>query len=69
MASANLGRIKEAKRFVARFSKAFAKVPDTRMLFNNKSQDILRIAEEMMKGEVFFKAVSKLKAWLTFESS
>ena len=56
VAFANLGKHDEAKKCMMDFSKAFADVPDSRMLFNNKSRDVLKIANEMMKGEVAFKS-------------
>jgi tetratricopeptide (TPR) repeat protein len=56
VALANLGRHEEAQATMADFTLAYARVPDTRMLFNNKARDVLAIAEEMMKGEIAFKA-------------
>lgn len=56
VALANLGRHEEAQATMADFTLASARVPDTRMLFNNKARDVLAIAEEMMKGEIAFKA-------------
>jgi len=56
VALANLGRHDEAKDAMAHFTAAYAEVPDTRMLFNNKARNVLAIAEEMMKGEIAFKA-------------
>ena len=61
VAYANLGRDDEARNCMERFSAAFAKVPDSRHLFNNKSRDILELAGEMMKGEVAFKSGDKIK--------
>ena len=61
---ANLGRNEEAKTCATDFSQAFAKVPDTRMLFNNKSRDILKIAQEMMRGEIYFKSGEEAKGLL-----
>ena len=56
VALANLGRHAEAQAAMADFTTAYAAVPDTRMLFNNTARDVLAIAEEMMKGEIAFKA-------------
>ena len=56
VALANLGRHDEAEEAMVHFTAAYAEVPDTRMLFNNKARDVLAIAEEMMKGEIDFKA-------------
>ncbi|TYC67286.1 hypothetical protein FMN63_14460 [Stappia sp. BW2] len=59
IALANLGRHEEALAAMADFTAAYAEVPDTRMLFNNTARDVLAVAEEMMKGEVAFKAGRK----------
>ena len=56
VALANLGRHTEAEAAMTEFTAAYAAVPDTRMLFNNKARDVLAIAEEMMHGEIAFKA-------------
>jgi tetratricopeptide (TPR) repeat protein len=56
VALANLGRHEEAKTAMVNFTSAYAEVPDSRMLFNNKARDVLAVAEEMMKGEISFKA-------------
>ena len=56
VAFANLGRHDEAKAAMADFTAAYAEVPDTRMLFNNTARDVLAVGEEMMKGEIAFKA-------------
>jgi tetratricopeptide (TPR) repeat protein len=56
VALANLGRHEDAKTAMIDFTAAYAEVPDTRMLFNNKARDVLAVAEEMMKGEIAFKA-------------
>jgi tetratricopeptide (TPR) repeat protein len=56
VALANLGRHAEAEATGALFTEAYANVPDTRMLFNNKARDVLAVAEEMMLGEIAFKA-------------
>ncbi len=59
IALANLGRHDEALSAMADFTAAYAQVPDSRMLFNNTARDVLAVAEEMMKGEVAFKAGRK----------
>ena len=56
VALANLGRGAEADAMMENFTDAYAAVPDSRMLFNNKARDVLAVAEEMMKGEIAFKA-------------
>lgn len=55
VAFANLGRHAEAEAAMANFTVAYAKVPDSRMLFNNKARDVLALAQAMMKGEIAFK--------------
>ncbi|MDJ0825640.1 MAG: hypothetical protein QNJ16_09065 [Rhodobacter sp.] len=56
VALANLGRGAEAQVEADRFHAARAAIPDTRMLFQNKAQDVLGVAEAMMLGEVAYKA-------------
>ena len=56
VALANLGRHEEAKAAMIDFTAAYAEVPDSRMLFNNTARDVLAVGEEMMKGEIAFKA-------------
>lgn len=59
VACANLGEHSDAENYVLNFAKAYAEVPDSRYMFNNKSRDILALAEEMMRGEVAFKLGEK----------
>jgi tetratricopeptide (TPR) repeat protein len=54
VALANLHRIADAEIEKAKFYDALAKVPETRMLFNNTCQDILKVAEQMMLGELAY---------------
>ena len=56
VALANLGRHEEAQAAMTDFTAAYGEVPDSRMLFNNTARDVLAVAEEMMKGEIEFKA-------------
>jgi len=56
IALANLGRPDEAEAARAAFDAAYAAVPEERMLFNNSARDVLAVAEQMMLGEVAFKA-------------
>ena len=56
VALANLGRHKDAEDARDAFTAAFAAVPEERMLFNNTARDVLAIAEQMMLGEIAFKA-------------
>ncbi len=52
IALANLGRIEQADVEADAFRAAQAAVPESRMLFNNTCTDILKIAEQMMLGEL-----------------
>ncbi len=55
VAHAALGQIPEAEAEQARFRTARARVPDTRLLHNNRCQDLLGIAEEMLCGEIDYR--------------
>jgi tetratricopeptide (TPR) repeat protein len=59
-ASSNVEAAEEEKK---RFAKAFAKVPETRYIFNNKCTDILAIAAEMLNGEVEYRKGNHDKAF------
>lgn len=52
VALANTGRLTEAEAERDRFFAAQAAVPESRMLFNNTARDILKVAEQMMLGEL-----------------
>ena len=52
VALANTGRISEAEAERELFFAARDNVPETRMLFNNSGLDILKIAEQMLEGEL-----------------
>lgn len=54
VALANLHRLDEAEAERKRFHAAVARVPDSRMLFNNTCRDILKVAERMMLGELAY---------------
>ena len=56
IALANLGRHAEAEAAKAEFDAAYAVVPEERMLFQNTARDVLAVAEQMMLGEIAFKA-------------
>ncbi len=56
VAYANLHRHAEAEEAAKSFTDAYARVPDTRLLFNNTARDVLAVAEAMMQGELSFKA-------------
>ncbi len=50
-----LGEIPEAERARAAFREAKARVPDTRLVHNNKVRDLLDIGEEMLTGELEYR--------------
>lgn len=52
IAFANLHQPDKAETERARFYVALERVPETRMLFNNPCRDILKVAEQMMLGEL-----------------
>ncbi len=54
VALANLHRIDDAEAEKARFYEAVERVPESRMLFNNTCRDILKVAEQMMLGELAY---------------
>lgn len=54
VALANTGQIDEAEAERDLFHKAFHRVPESRMLFNNTCRDILNVAEQMMLGELAY---------------
>lgn len=54
VALANLHRITDAESERAKFFEAFERVPESRMLFNNTCRDILKVAEQMMLGELAY---------------
>ena len=49
------GRIAEAETEQVAFKLVKATVPETSLLFNNTSRDILGVAEEMLAGEIAFR--------------
>ena len=54
VALANLYRFEDSEREKAEFYDALARVPESRMLFNNSCRDILKVAEQMMLGELAY---------------
>ncbi len=56
IAFANLGRLAEAEEERKLALKAFDVVQEGRMVFNNTSQDVLKVGEAMMDGEIAFKS-------------
>ena len=55
LAHAARGEIEAAEEEKTRFNDAFARVPETRYIFNNKCLDLLAIADEMLKGEIEYR--------------
>ncbi|HEU5422679.1 MAG TPA: hypothetical protein VFU72_03990, partial [Nitrolancea sp.] len=55
VALAASGRVAEADAEQARFEAAAARVPESRMLFNNRCLDILEIARAMLAGELEYR--------------
>jgi tetratricopeptide (TPR) repeat protein len=54
VAMANMNRISEADAEKEAFYDALNHVPESRMLFNNTCRDILKVAEQMMLGELAY---------------
>ena len=50
------GQLPQAQAEREAFSEAYARIPDTRYLFNNTARDILAIAAEMLDGEIDYRA-------------
>ncbi|KAI1122769.1 TPR domain protein [Nemania abortiva] len=55
VAFAATGNVGEAEQQRGLFAKAYESVPASRMLFNNKCVDILRVAEAMLDGELEYR--------------
>jgi len=55
VALAATGKVAEAEAEREAFATARAAVPETRMLFNNTATDILKIAQEMVDGELEYR--------------
>jgi len=56
VAFANLGQHADAKVEGALFDTACANIPEGRLLFQNKAEDVLQVAGAMMQGEIAFKS-------------
>ncbi len=50
-----MGDVAAAEEQRRSFAEAFARVPDSRYLFNNTSRDILAVASEMLNGEIAYR--------------
>ena len=55
VAHAALGQVDLARAEQALFRAARARVPETRLLHNNRCQDLFAIAEEMLSGEIAYR--------------
>jgi tetratricopeptide (TPR) repeat protein len=55
VAHAAKGQLPQARAERDAFAEAYARVPDTRYLFNNTARDILAIAGEMLDGEIDYR--------------
>ncbi len=63
IAYAATGRPKQAREQRALFATATANVPPSRTVFNNTCQDILKVAEAMLDGEIDYRAGSYKNAF------
>jgi tetratricopeptide (TPR) repeat protein len=55
VAHSALGNIAEAEKEKTLFYEAYARVPETRYIFNNSCRDILNVAEAMLLGELEYR--------------
>ena len=55
VAHAAKGQLPQAHAERQAFSEAYARIPDTRYLFNNTARDILAVAGEMLDGEIAYR--------------
>jgi tetratricopeptide (TPR) repeat protein len=55
VAHAAKGQLPQARAERESFTQAYARIPDTRYLFNNTARDILAIASEMLDGEIDYR--------------
>tara|TARA_R110002126_G_scaffold281712_1_gene429754 strand:- start:122822 stop:124462 length:1641 start_codon:yes stop_codon:yes gene_type:complete len=69
VALANIGQLAAAELERHAFDAARARVPETRMLFNNSCRDILGVAEQMMLGELEYKKGNHEAAFAHLASS
>ncbi|TDK95027.1 tetratricopeptide repeat protein [Mycobacterium paragordonae] len=58
VAFAATGQLSEAHAERAAFAEAYARIPDSRYLFNNTSRDILAVAAAMLDGEIAYREKS-----------
>ncbi|GLW46550.1 hypothetical protein Stsp02_22120 [Streptomyces sp. NBRC 14336] len=64
-----LGRVPEAEAEQRQFQAARARVPESRMLFNNTCADILAIADAMLEGELEYRKGNYDAAFAALERS
>jgi len=55
LAHAARGQLPQARAERDAFATAYARVPETRYLFNNTARDVLAIAQEMLDGEITYR--------------
>ncbi len=55
VAHASKGQIPQARAEREAFAAAYARIPESRYLFNNTARDILAIAAEMLDGEILYR--------------
>lgn len=64
VAFAATGRVREAEAEREAFEQARAGVPETSILFNNTSRDILKIASAMLEGEIEYRKGNEARAFV-----
>jgi tetratricopeptide (TPR) repeat protein len=55
VAHASKGQLSQAHAERDAFTEAYARIPDTRYLFNNTARDIMAIAQQMLDGEIAYR--------------
>jgi tetratricopeptide (TPR) repeat protein len=63
LALATTGRVEQAKEEQLAFLRQRADVPDTSILFNNKTVEILGVAEKMLAGEIAYRQAEYERAF------
>ncbi|MEQ9260099.1 MAG: hypothetical protein RIG84_13505 [Roseovarius sp.] len=69
VAFAALGKVSSAEAQLARFEAAAARVPASRMLFNNTCSDLLEIAHQMLLGELEYRRGNFTEAYAHLRNS
>lgn len=69
VAFAATGEVDKAHAERELFRAAQARVPDTRLLFNNTCEDILKVAEQMLEGEYYYRLQEYDKAFAHLRKS